>query len=170
MSPSPERDRAGGFTLLEVLIALVVLAIALGALIKSTGEGARVAAHLRDVTLAHTVAMNRMAQLRLSGEYPAVGTRSGSMRVGAREWPWRLQVESTGQEDIRRATVEVIGPGGGKARLAAFIANPSPAAVSGADAALSGASADAPSSGGGMALDQGDDASGPQGIPYDVPH
>ena len=49
---------AGGFTLVEVLVALSVIAIALAAVLKGASEGASSARYLRDKTLAHWVAMN----------------------------------------------------------------------------------------------------------------
>ena len=55
-----------GFTLLEVLVALAVIAIALASIIKAVGTGAANASYLRDKTFAHWVAANRLAQMQIT--------------------------------------------------------------------------------------------------------
>ncbi len=99
--------RSGGFTLLEVVIALAVIAIAMGALIKSGTQHAQTASYLRDRTLAHWVAMNRVAELQLAESWPGVGESNGRIEMAGREWWWRARVEATFDEDVRRLEVEV---------------------------------------------------------------
>jgi len=65
---------ARGFTLLEVLIALAVLAIGMIAVIGTAGTSTRTAAELKEETFAHWVAMNELASLRLSANWPSLGT------------------------------------------------------------------------------------------------
>jgi len=99
--------RCRGFTLLEVLVALMVLAIAMAALIKGGGENARSAAYLRDKSLAQWVAMNTVAEQRLAAEWPSSETRRGSEEMGGHEWFWELKIAETFDEDIRRLEVAV---------------------------------------------------------------
>jgi len=101
------RARHGGFTLIEVLAALAVLALALSAIIKATGENAVNAAYLRDKTLAHWVAMNRLAEIRLAGAWPDTGGSNGSEEMAGREWFWQLQVQATPNPDMRRLDIDV---------------------------------------------------------------
>lgn len=82
--------RAHGFTLLEVLVALTILAVALGALVKIGSDNARTAAYLRDRTHAHWVAMNVMGRVRAGLLDAAAGDRRGAELVGEREWFWAL--------------------------------------------------------------------------------
>jgi general secretion pathway protein I len=96
-----------GFTLLEVLVALAVLAIAMAALIKGGADNARGAAYLRDKTLAQWVAMNVVAEQRLAAGWPATGTRRGQEEMAGHEWYWELTVAETFDEDIRRLEVAV---------------------------------------------------------------
>jgi len=101
------RGRQAGFTLIEVLAALAVLALALSAIIKATGENAVNAAYLRDKTLAHWVAMNRLAEIRLAGAWPDTGGSNGSEEMAGREWFWQLQVQATPNPDMRRLDIDV---------------------------------------------------------------
>lgn len=101
------RRRGRGFTLLEVLVALALLALALTALVRLSGLEANATAHLRDATLAQWVASNALAETRLREPFPNVGRREGEMRMGTRRWRWRMQVQPTDDPAIRRMDVQV---------------------------------------------------------------
>ena len=110
MLPRPLNSRRfRGFTLLEVMVALAVLAIAMAALIKGGAENARSAGYLRDKTLAQWVAMNVIAEQRLGTEWPAPGTRRGQEEMARHAWHWELKVSETFDEDVRRLDVAVRG-------------------------------------------------------------
>lgn len=98
---------ARGFTLIEVLVALAILAIALGALVKGGGANAANAAHLRDKSLAHWVAMNRVAEVQLEPGWPGIATTRGTAGMAGREWQWVARVSDTFDGDVRRLEVEV---------------------------------------------------------------
>lgn len=118
-----------GFTLLEVLVALSVLAIAMAALIKGGTENARGAAYLRDKTLAQWVAMNVVAEQRLAASWPAPGTKRGQEEMANHEWFWKRTVAETFDEDVRRLEVVVSATddkgAGPLVNLVAFIPRPS---------------------------------------------
>jgi general secretion pathway protein I len=99
--------RLRGFTLLEVLIALAVLAIAMGAVIKATGDYTGNHAWLRDRTLATWVARNVLVQLQVENAWPGVGERKGTQEMGRREWRWLARVSQTDEAQLRRVDVEV---------------------------------------------------------------
>ncbi|MCC6301955.1 MAG: type II secretion system minor pseudopilin GspI [Gammaproteobacteria bacterium] len=103
----PARSRARGFTLLEILVALAVIAIALAAIVGETVQRLGNAARLTDRTLAHWVAMNRITEQQLSNEWPAVGITTGSAELADREWFWTLKVSGTEDADVRRLDLEV---------------------------------------------------------------
>jgi general secretion pathway protein I len=99
--------RQRGFTLLEVLIALAVLAIAMGAVIKSTGDYTGNHAWLRDRTLATWVARNVLVQFQVENAWPEVGERKGTQEMGRREWRWLARISQTDEAQLRRLDVEV---------------------------------------------------------------
>lgn len=108
------KRRQAGFTLLEVLIALMVLALSLGAVIQATGDYTVNQAYLRDRTFAAWVARNQLATLRLKGDWPSIGRKKGDAELPeagadmpAREWRWEVQVTQTPEEDLRRLDIDV---------------------------------------------------------------
>jgi len=107
MHPEGRGATLRGFTLLEVLVALAVVAIALTAAVTAAGQDARNVALLRDRTLAHWVAMDRIAEAQLSDDWPAVGKREGDTVMAEQEWHWTLAVSATDDDDVRRLDVEV---------------------------------------------------------------
>lgn len=96
-----------GFTLIEVVVALAVVALALSAIIQTTGGAIANHAYLRDRTLAHWVARNALTESQLSRKWPSVGKLTGTADFGNREWDWSIQVIQTEEEDMRRLDVEV---------------------------------------------------------------
>lgn len=96
-----------GFTLLEVLIAILLLALSLTALVRLAGLEARAAAHLRDTTLAQWVAANALAETRLRTAFPGVGRSDGEATLGGRRWRWQMDVNATDEASIRRLEVQV---------------------------------------------------------------
>ncbi|MDH5784559.1 MAG: type II secretion system minor pseudopilin GspI [Chromatiales bacterium] len=96
-----------GFTLLEVMVALAVLAIALAALVKGVTENGANASRLRDNSYAHWVGMNVVAEQRLLGNWQDKGEKRGDEEMGNHSWYWSAKVSETFDEDVRRLDVEV---------------------------------------------------------------
>lgn len=96
-----------GFTLLEVLVALAVVAIAMGALWSGLSQSLAVNQGLPDRVQARWVAQNRLVLHQAMGEWPDPKNYAGTERMGGREWHWREQVSETAEEDMRRITVSV---------------------------------------------------------------
>ncbi len=103
------RGAQTGFTLLEVLVAMTVLALALGAIIKAGGQSASNLVYLRDKTVAGWVAENQIAERLLLPDWPPLGEDSGSEEMVGREWRWKVVVQGTTDEDLRRIDVTVAG-------------------------------------------------------------
>lgn len=103
-----------GFTLLEVLIAMVVLALSLGAVIQSAGDYTINQAYLRDRTFAEWVARNQLARALIAKTWPSVGRTKGEAEFpravsgsGGREWRWEMQVTQTPEQGLRRLDIDV---------------------------------------------------------------
>lgn len=96
-----------GFTLLEVMVALAILALTLGAMIQTGGASARNVAMLRDQTLASWVALNQVNEALLVREWPEPGIHSDTSLLANREWYWELRVIKTSDPELRRLEVAV---------------------------------------------------------------
>ncbi len=96
------------FTLIEVLVAMVVLAMSLLAAIKVASEVTTSAIHMQDKTLAQWVAMNKVAEMRLQTTWPSIGRSNGNVEMANRSWHWQMEVKSTEDNDVRRLEVAVL--------------------------------------------------------------
>lgn len=96
-----------GFTLLEVLVALTILAIALASIIKVAANQSLNTEHLRNKTLAHWVAMNQITQLQVTQEWPPTGDKQGTEEMGLHKWYWRRVIANTPDERVRRIQISV---------------------------------------------------------------
>ena len=102
------RHRQYGFTLLEVLVALAIVAFALLAIIKTTSETTANIAYLRDKTLAQWVALDRLAELRSQSDWPTTGIRKDEIEQYGVEWQWIQEISETSEEHLRRVDISVI--------------------------------------------------------------
>jgi general secretion pathway protein I len=96
-----------GFTLIEVLVALAILAVALAAAIRSASLAADGTIEVRERLLATFVAQNRLAEYAARTLWPDVGTRSGSADQGGLAFTWRETVTATPNPRFRRIEVRV---------------------------------------------------------------
>lgn len=110
----PRRRAARGFTLIEVLIALLVVALGIGALLTTISSSADTVGRLRDKSFAQWIALNQIALLRLSGEAPAVGISTGDMDFGGTHWKYQQEVTDPGIAGILRVDVRVARQVAGK--------------------------------------------------------
>lgn len=96
-----------GFTLLEVIVALAVIAFALSAAVSAVSGNTRNAAGLQQRTYAHWVAMNQMAELHASRRWPDTRTTRGSSLMARHEWYWTMRVSNTEDKNVRRVDITV---------------------------------------------------------------
>lgn len=104
------RRRDRGFTLIEVMVALAVVAIALPALLVALYQQIDSTAYLRDKSLAHMVAANKLTELRIlsrARQSLLQGKDGGVAQMGEREWYWWLQSEATEVEQFYRVEINV---------------------------------------------------------------
>jgi len=119
---------AGGFTLVEILVALLVLAIALTAAARGLSAAIDTTAALRDRTLARWVAEDKLAEMELKREWPALDTKEGDADMGGRAFHWRQETGATPVARMRRVEVSVFLPGADSvlAKLTGFVEQTGP--------------------------------------------
>jgi general secretion pathway protein I len=97
----------GGFTLIEVLVALAIVSIALLAALRAAGQGTNSVSALRARTLAGWVAENRLAEHRARGDWLPLGLQRGQETEGSIGFDWREEVIATPNPAFRRLDVKV---------------------------------------------------------------
>jgi general secretion pathway protein I len=96
-----------GFTLLEVLVALVIVGTALGAGLRAVGSLTQNSAGLRTAMMATWSAENRLVQIRLGKEFPEVGKRGFDCPQGDLHLVCQEEVISSPNPQLRRVEVSV---------------------------------------------------------------
>ena len=96
-----------GFTLLEVMIALFVIAVALGGVIKVMGNAAINSSRLSNKTIAQWVALNRIGRLQIGSQWPKFGDIKGDDEMANQEWRWVQKTIKTSDENIKRIELSV---------------------------------------------------------------
>ncbi len=99
--------RAAGFTLVEVLVALVVVALGLTALMVAVNGTARTSGFLRDKSLAQWIALNRLAEVRLNVVKFGQNTDTGELDFGSRKWHYDTRYFDTSIASMKRVVVRV---------------------------------------------------------------
>ncbi len=96
-----------GFTLIEVMVALVVIALGMLGVIQAVSQTASNSGYLRDKTVAHWVAMNQLTEVRLQKSAPGIDKSSDEVEMAGRRWKWTMDVTQTPVETIRRIDISV---------------------------------------------------------------
>jgi general secretion pathway protein I len=113
-----------GFTLIELMVALVVLAIGMTAVLHSTSQAGYAGIFLKQKTIAHWVASNQAAELLINKEWPGSGVTTGTETMANQTWHWETEVRSTGVPELRLVTIRVSLDGEEKASLITFVGRP----------------------------------------------
>jgi general secretion pathway protein I len=100
--------QARGFTLIEALVALAIVAITLAAGIKAAGALSGHAARLAQMTAAQWCAENQLTELRLSGQFPDIGDSDFQCQQLGLNYSGHLQVRPTPNPNFRRVDTQML--------------------------------------------------------------
>jgi len=122
---SRSREKPGrGFTLIELVVALAVLAIGMTAVLHSASQAGHAGTFLKQKTIAHWVASNKAAELSINREWPGPGVSTGTETMANQTWQWETEVRNTAVPELRLVTIRVMLDGEEKASLIAFVGKP----------------------------------------------
>jgi general secretion pathway protein I len=96
-----------GFTLVEVLVALAIVAVALGAGVQAAGALANNTQRMIDVSAAQWCADNELVNMKLSRQFPSVGDTEFNCQQLGREFKGQLQVRPTPNPNFRRVDAQM---------------------------------------------------------------
>jgi general secretion pathway protein I len=108
------KSRQCGFTLIEVMIALFILAAVSGALLRNASLSISQTNILQQRTLAYWIAENQLNEIRsaerIEDNFPGIGSERISVTMADRDWEVVIDVEATENKEMRRIIVSVFNP------------------------------------------------------------
>ncbi|MBN1237159.1 MAG: type II secretion system minor pseudopilin GspI [Gammaproteobacteria bacterium] len=107
MATSAERRLQGGFTLLEAMVALVIVALGMMAVNSQLGRFAVTTQHIEEKTLASWIATNKITELSIQTQWPELGEDEEELDFAGRTWQCQVEVSETPVPNLRRVDVRV---------------------------------------------------------------
>jgi general secretion pathway protein I len=104
---SNRRARQSGFTLIEAVVALLIVALGMTAVFMQLNQYAATAAYIEEKTLASWIASNRLTELSVQPEWPELGESEDDVEFAGRQWHYVVEVSETAVENLRRVEVSV---------------------------------------------------------------
>ena len=104
------RRQSRGFTLVEVMVALAIVALALPALMFALQQQVDATGYLRDKSMAHAVAANKLSEVRILAAARGdllKGLESGITTMGERDWYWWMESKLTEVPLFYRLQIDV---------------------------------------------------------------
>jgi general secretion pathway protein I len=100
-------SREAGFTLIEVLVALAIVAIGMAAVLGTLTSSASTVVYMRDKALANWVALNHIAEQRLLPQMPQLGKTDGDVDFAGQKYHWQQETVATAVQGMVRMDVHV---------------------------------------------------------------
>jgi len=100
-------NKQRGLTLIEVMVSVAILAFALSALVRMTGESTNTLSYLEKKTYAQWVAINQLNEIESESRWPNVGRNQGQENMAGLVWYWEMKVSNTESNDLRRLDINV---------------------------------------------------------------
>jgi general secretion pathway protein I len=101
------RTRARGFTLIEVLVALIIVALGMGAVMTALTSAAQNTIQLREKSFAEWVGLNQLSTVRLNRPLPVTGTSEGEIDFANSTWHWQQDVSDMEIPGLKRIVIQV---------------------------------------------------------------
>jgi general secretion pathway protein I len=99
--------RKRGFTLIEVLVALVIVALGMGAVLTALTSAAQSTTQLRERSFAEWVGFNQLATVRLARSLPPLGKSDGDVDYADSSWHWQQVVTDMDVPGLKRIVIQV---------------------------------------------------------------
>ena len=96
-----------GFTLLEAMVALAIVALGMMAVNTQLNRYALTAVFIEEKTLASWIGSNVLTEFSIAPQWPDIGTTEGDLEFAQRDWVWEAEVSETPVENLRRVDVAV---------------------------------------------------------------
>ena len=100
-------SKARGFTLIEVLVALLIVALGMGAAFKALSSAAESTIQMRERTFAAWVGFNQLETVRLKAGSPVNGKQEREVEFAGSHWHWQQTVEDMQLPGVKRITIQV---------------------------------------------------------------
>jgi general secretion pathway protein I len=96
-----------GFTLIEVLVALLIVALGMGAAFKALNSAAENTIQMRERTFAAWVGFNQLATVRLKAGSPVNGKQERDVEFAGSRWHWQQTIEDLQLPGVKRITIRI---------------------------------------------------------------
>jgi general secretion pathway protein I len=101
------RHAAAGFTLLEAMIALAIVALGMMAVSTQLNRYVMAAVYIEEKTLASWIATNKITELSVASSWPELGDSEEELDFAGRHWQCQIEIAETPVENLRRVDVSV---------------------------------------------------------------
>ncbi len=101
------RAHTTGFTLIEVMVALVIVAFGMMAVHTMLNTYVAASAYVEQKTLASWIATNKLTELSIGPTWPSLGDSTEDIEFASRQWRYEIEVSETPVPNLRRVDVSV---------------------------------------------------------------